>query len=150
MGAAYFYHLTRSSVDQTLMLLLPRALQAGWRVELRGTDPALMDRLDHALWSGPPDSFLPHGRAGGAHDAAQPVLLTCGEEAQNGATCVMSVHSAPVSAQEVQDLDRVCILFDGHDGDALAQARQQWKTLKQAGCEAQYWSQENGPWEQKA
>ena len=40
MGVAMFYHLTRSSVEETLMTILPRALSQGWRVMLRGTDAA--------------------------------------------------------------------------------------------------------------
>jgi len=63
---------------------------------------------------------------------------------------VMSVHGADVSPAEVTAAQRVRVLFDGHDGDAVAAARVQWKTLKDAGCSAQYWSQESGRWEMKA
>jgi len=62
----------------------------------------------------------------------------------------MAVQGADVSPAEVQDAERVCVLFDGHDGDALSKARAQWKTLVDAGCSAQYWSQESGRWEMKA
>ena len=69
MGAAYFYHLTRRPLEATLPLLLEKALAAGWRVAVRGVDAARLDRLDARLWLGPEDGFLPHGRAGGPHDA---------------------------------------------------------------------------------
>lgn len=150
MGAAYFYHLTHATLEQTLPMLLGKSRAQGWIVEVRGTDAAAMARLDQALWNGPPDAFLPHGLAGGDHDAEQPILLTTGGGAANGATCVMAVHGAGVSADEVNAADRVCILFDGNDGDALASARVQWKTLADAGCAAQYWSQDSGRWEMKA
>lgn len=150
MGAAYFYHLTHASVDQTLPMLLGKSRDAGWIIEVRGTDTAAMERLDAALWAGPPEGFLPHGLAGGDHDGDQPILLTAGQSATNGATCVMSVHGADVSADEVQAAERVCVLFDGHDGEALDKARGQWKALTDAGCSAQYWSQESGRWEKKA
>lgn len=150
MGAAYFYHLTNASVEQTLPMLLGKSLQAGWVVEVRGTQPQAMERLDKALWVGPPESFLPHGLAGGEHDADQPVLLTSGQGAANAPTCVMSVHGADISPEEVQAMERVCVLFDGHDGEALDRARAQWKALTDAGCSAQYWSQDSGRWEMKA
>lgn len=150
MGAAYFYHLTTATVEQTLPMLLEKSRQAGWVIEVRGTDRDRMARLDQALWSGPPDSFMPHGLVGGDHDADQPILLTTGETAANGPTCVMSVDGADVAPGEVQQAERVCVLFDGHDGEAVARARVQWKTLTDAGCSAQYWSQETGRWEKKA
>jgi DNA polymerase-3 subunit chi len=50
----------------------------------------------------------------------------------------------------VVPLERVSILFDGNDDTALARAREQWKALTEAGCSAQYWSQESGHWEKKA
>ncbi|PVA08130.1 DNA polymerase III subunit chi [Thalassorhabdomicrobium marinisediminis] len=150
MGAAFFYHLTEASLEQTLPMLLEKSRAAGWVVEVRGTDAGAMARLDQALWSGPPESFLPHGLAGGDHDADQPILLTAGQAAANAPDCVMSVHGAEVRAEEVTAAERVCVLFDGHDGDALARARVQWKTLTDAGVSAQYWAQDAGRWEKKA
>ena len=150
MGAAYFYHLTRQPLERALPVLLGKALAAGWRVELRGTDPARMAWLDEALWRGPEDSFLPHGLAGGAHDADQPVLLTAGGAAANDPACLMAIDGAEVEAGEVAALERVCILFDGHDPAAVDRARAQWKALTGAGCAAQYWSEETGRWQKKA
>ncbi|WP_209832888.1 DNA polymerase III subunit chi [Ruegeria sp. HKCCE3926] len=150
MGAVYFYHLTRKPLEHTLPVLLDKARQAGWKIAVRGTDPARMDWLDEKLWLGPEDGFLPHGREGGPHDAEQPILLTTSAEAPNGAVCVMAVDGAPVEPEEVSALERVCILFDGNDDMAVQHARGQWKALTGAGCAAQYWSEESGRWEKKA
>ena len=150
MGAVYFYHLTRQPLEQTLSVLLDKARQAGWRVAVRGTDPARMDWLDEKLWLGPEEGFLPHGREGGPHDAAQPILLTTTADAANDPSCVMAVDGAPVEADEVAELERVCILFDGNDEQAVQHARGQWKALTAAGCSAQYWSEASGRWEKKA
>ncbi|MEI4234062.1 DNA polymerase III subunit chi [Roseovarius sp. D22-M7] len=150
MGAAYFYHLTRRPLEVTLPQLLQKALGAGWRVAVRGTDPDRLDWLDRQLWLGPEDAFLPHGLAGGPHDTDQPVLLTTDAALPNGATCVMAVDGAEVAALEVTQMNRVCILFDGNDATALDRARGQWKALTSAGCPAQYWSEESGRWEKKA
>ena len=149
MGAAYFYHLTRRPLEDTLTMLLGKAQAAGWRVAVRGPDLCRLGWLDEKLWLGSDADFLPHGMAGGPHDADQPVLLTT-DAAPNGATCVMSIDGAPVTADEVAALDRVCVLFDGNNVTALDVARSQWKTLKDAGVSAQYWSEESGRWEKKA
>lgn len=150
MGAAYFYHLTRRPMEDTLVMLLGKARGAGWRVAVRGRDPGRMSWLDEKLWLGAEDSFLPHGLAGGPQDADQPVLLTTDAQAANAPHCVMSIDGAMVSPEEIAVLERVCVLFDGNDGQALDMARHQWKSLKDAGSSAQYWSEESGNWEKKA
>ncbi|GGE25597.1 DNA polymerase III subunit chi [Primorskyibacter flagellatus] len=149
MGEAYFYHLTQAPLEQTLPVLLTRALGAGWRVAVRARDTARLQWLDDKLWLGPEDDFLPHGLAGGEHDAIQPVLLTTGAAA-NDPACVMTIDGAEITAEEVQALERVCILFDGNDENAVQAARVQWRTLTGAGCGAKYWSEETGRWQMKA
>ena len=149
MGAVFFYHLTRQPLEAVLPTLLARAQGAGWRVAVRGGTEQRMDWLDDKLWLGPEDQFLPHGRAGGPFDADQPVLLTTGAAA-NDAACVMAVDGAEVSVEEVTALERVCVLFDGNDPAAVEAARGQWRTLTEAGCAAQYWSQDSGQWQKKA
>ncbi|EAR50176.1 DNA polymerase III, chi subunit, putative [Oceanicola granulosus HTCC2516] len=149
MGAAYFYHLTRDPLERTLPMLLEKARTVGWRCEVRATSRALLARLDEQLWLHPEDGFLPHGLAGGPHDADQPVLLT-DTRGTNNAACLLAVEGAEVSAEEVQALERTCILFDGADPGAVQIARGQWARLTDAGCAAQYWSQESGRWEKKA
>lgn len=62
----------------------------------------------------------------------------------------MCVGGADVTEAEVKALERVCILFDGHDAAALNHARGQWKALTDAGCAAQYWAQDEGRWTKKA
>jgi len=155
MGAAYFYHLTRKPLQETLAVLLEKARGAGWKIAVRGRDAERMSWLDEALWLGREESFLAHGLAGGPHDALQPILLTLeGQEGQaaetNDPSCIMSVDGAEITAPEVQALERACILFDGRDAEAVQLARQQWKALTSAGCSAQYWSEESGRWEKKA
>ncbi|HCQ65039.1 MAG TPA: DNA polymerase III subunit chi [Rhodobacteraceae bacterium] len=150
MGEAYFYHMTRAPLEQTLPVLLGKALDAGWRVVVRGSDEARLDWLDQRLWLGSEDRFLPHGRTGGPHDADQPVLLTLGPEAANGAECLVSVDGAQIAAEEVAEAKRTMVLFDGNDPAAVDVARGQWRALTGAGAKAKYWSQESGRWEMKA
>lgn len=148
MGDVYFYHLTQTPLETTLPALLSKARQAGWRIAVRGRDTARLDWLDTRLWTA--DGFLPHGRQGGAFDADQPILLTDTSENHNSANCLISIDGAEISAAEIAPLERAMILFDGNDDAALSHARGQWKTLCDAGCSAQYWSQDSGRWEKKA
>ncbi len=150
MGKALFYHLTRDPLEVTARNLLSRALAQEMRVMVRGRDPAQLAALDAALWQGDKSSFLPHGLAGGPHDADQPILLSTAREAPNRARIVMAIDRAEAAPEEVPGLERLWVLFNGHDPDELGQARTQWKAMSAAGVEAEYWSQESGRWECKA
>ncbi|MGH1577074.1 DNA polymerase III subunit chi [Planktotalea sp.] len=150
MGAVYFYHLTQIPLETTLPLLLGKALGAGWRCLVVGPDQARLDRLDSQLWQGKADDFLAHGLEGGPHDKEQPVLLAAGHTAANAAKCAMCIDGADVSPDQVKTYERTCILFDGNDAQATQHARTQWKSLTDAGCAAQYWSEESGNWQMKA
>jgi DNA polymerase-3 subunit chi len=154
MGQALFYHLTQRPLDATLSQLLQRSLGRGWQVFVRTSTSASLTRLDRMLWGvGGADGFFAHGLQGGPYDALQPVLLgismqDAGQPA-NKAQCLMSVEGAEVSIEEAAAFERVCILFDGHDGAAVSQARAQWSSLTKAGISAQYWSEESGKWQMK-
>lgn len=150
MGKAMFYHLTRRPMETTLAMLLGKALHAKWRVVVRGKSADRMAWLDDALWKGDEAGFLPHGVEGGPHDALQPVLLSTKEALSGDCDCLMVVDGAVVSAEDVTGSERVCVLFDGNDPDALDVARGQWKSLKDAQVSAEYWSEESGAWEKKA
>ncbi|MEM9583976.1 MAG: DNA polymerase III subunit chi [Pseudomonadota bacterium] len=147
MSEVFFYHLTTQPLEQTLLKLLGLARKAGWRIAIRGKSTDRLDWLDAKLWEG--DGFLPHGRAGGEYDADQPILLTDATPA-NAPDCLISIDGADLAPEEVRPLKRAMILFDGNDGDAVAFARTQWKSITGANVPAKYWSQENGPWEMKA
>lgn len=147
MAEVHFYHMTHTPLEATLPVLLGKALGAGWRVAVRGREAGRLAWLDEGLWRG--DGFLPHGLAGGPHDADQPVLLTLGEAA-NGAECLVSVDGAEVSPEEAQAATRSMVLFDGNDPMAVDVARGQWRAMTGAGLVAKYWSQESGSWALKA
>ena len=147
-AVAMFYHLTRAGLDDTVTMIVTRALGQGWRVMLRGTDPGLLDHLDDKLWLGSEDGFLPHGREGGPKDAQQPLLLGQGAIV-NGAQGLMLVSGAEVAEAETAALERVWLLFDAADEAAVQAARGQWTRLTGWGLAAQYWSDEGGSWAKK-
>jgi DNA polymerase-3 subunit chi len=148
MGDVWFYHLTQTSLEEALAPLILRSLAQGWRVELRGRTQERMALLDVALWLGSKDPFLPHGLAGGPHDALQPVLLTTGPGA-GAFGCVIAVEGADLLPGEVAALERSCILFDGSDAGEIDRAREQWRLLTAAGIGARYWAEEGGRWTMK-
>lgn len=148
-GKVMFYHLTRDPVEVTARTLLERAMGAGWRVAVRMRDADRLSWLDQKLWLGPDEGFLPHGIAGGPHDADQPILLTT-DAAANTPHAVMSIDGAEASPEEAATLERLFVLFDGQDGAAVEHALGQWRRFKEAGSPAEYWSQESGKWEKKA
>jgi DNA polymerase III subunit chi len=150
LGRVLFFHLKSATAADTLATNAARALKQGWRVMVRGTDPAALDRLDAALWlAGGDESFLPHGMEGTPQDADQPVLLGTGAPV-NGAQVLALVDGAGVKDEEVTAMERVWVLFDGNDSARVEAARSQWKALTAAGHAAEYWSDDAGRWEKKA
>jgi DNA polymerase-3 subunit chi len=147
LGTLRFYHVTRGAVADTLPKLLSRALDAGLRVQVRCGDAERAEWLDRALWLGPEADFLPHGVAGGPHDARQPVLIDTAPRLAPGIACLMALDGADVTADEVRALGRVFVIFDGNDDPSVARARTQWAALTGAGLGAEYWSEASGRWE---
>jgi DNA polymerase III subunit chi len=146
--AARFYHLTDTAPEALLPLLIGKAFESGMRVALRGADRDRMAALDLALWAG--DGFLPHGLAGGPHDADQPALLVWDSrpapELPNRPGCLIVLDGCDVTEAEAMALERVLILFDGADPSALATVRGQWRALTGAGVPAEYWNRDSGRW----
>ena len=149
MGEVLFYHLTRSPAEAVLELLLPRALAQGWRVAVRGADRKRLEWLDERLWLGPEEQFLPHGLAGGPHDARQPVLLTTAAEAANAPQALAVIDGAAVRPDEADTLERIWVLFDGADAAAVQAARELYKAFRTAGFPPQYWSEAGGRWQRQ-
>ena len=118
-------------------------------VEVRGTQSDGLKDLDQSLWKTPEDGFLPHALANTPEAEHSPVVLSLAPVIPPR-NCIMSVHSATITPEEINTAARVCVLFDGHDEAALHHARQQWKSLTDAGCAAQYWSEADGTWQKKA
>jgi DNA polymerase-3 subunit chi len=147
-AVAMFYHLKSAGLDDTVIMILNRAMGQGWRLMLRSPDQGLLEHLDAKLWLGPEDSFLPHGLQGGQHDQDQPVLLGAGSIA-NCAKGLFLLAGADVDLAELPGLERVWVLFDGQDTAAVQVARSQWTKLTGWGLAAQYWSDETGSWVKK-
>ncbi|WP_225027313.1 DNA polymerase III subunit chi [Xinfangfangia pollutisoli] len=144
-----FMQLTRSTVEETVLLQAGRALKQGWRVMLRAARPEQLARLDDWLWLHPEDGFLPHGREDAPQAEAQPLLLGLGAPV-NGAQAVLLLGGLAVDPDEARRMERIWLLFEGEDPAQLQAARAQWKAVTAAGLTAQYHSEESGRWQLKA
>jgi len=147
MGEVRFHHLERRRIDQALPALLERAYQEGRRVVVRAPSREMVAALNDRLWTHDDASFLPHGAAGDGDPMSQPIFLTEKVENPNAATLLVLLAGAETGPGD-QAFDPVVRLFDGRDPDALAEARGEWKRLKDEGLTLSYWREnEAGGWE---
>jgi DNA polymerase-3 subunit chi len=150
MTEVYFYHLEDRPLESVLPVLLGKSLERGWRAVVQAGSAERLEAIDGLLWTFADDSFLAHGTAADGHAEHQPVFLTTDDANPNGAAVRFLVDRAHPPA-DVSPYERLVLLFDGGDPEALAEARQHWKTLKAAGLAVTYWQQNaRGGWDRKA
>jgi DNA polymerase-3 subunit chi len=149
MTEVYFYHLQNRAVESVLPELLEKSVERGWRAAIQASEDRL-EALDAHLWTYREDSFLPHGTDKEATAADQPVLLTASERNLNQATIRFLIDGAPLPP-DAASYQRIVLLFDGDDPDAVATARQRWSTAKEQGLDVTYWQPDDqGRWQRKA
>jgi DNA polymerase-3 subunit chi len=149
MTEILFYHLQRQPLERVLPTLLEKSVERGWRVVVQAAEERI-EALDAHLWTFRDDSFLPHGTWREAEAAQQPVLLTIHDDNPNGANVRFLLDGASVPA-DATAYQRIVLLFDGEDPDAVEGARGQWSAAKANGFDVTYWqSDENGRWQRKA
>jgi DNA polymerase III subunit chi len=150
MTEILFYHLVRQPIERALPTLLEKSMARGWRVVVQTASEERLEALDAHLWTFRDDSFLPHGTFREPHAAEQPILLTTGGDNPNGATARFLLDGAPLP-HDVAAYERIVLLFDGEDPDAVDAARARWSEAKQAGHTVTYWQpDEQGRWQRKA
>ena len=150
MTEVWFYHLQRRPLEQVLPNLLERSLEKGWRAVVQGASDERIEALDALLWTYRDDNFLPHGTAKEADAAEQPILLTTAEHNPNGAKIRFLIDGAPVPP-DAKAYERIALIFDGEDEDAVAAARACWSDVKAKGFDTTYWQlDERGRWVKKA
>jgi DNA polymerase III subunit chi len=150
MTEILFYHLQRQSLEKVLPTLLERSLERGWRVVVQASSEERVDALDAHLWTYRDDGFLPHGTLKEGESASQPILLTAGDDNANSAQVRFLVDGAPVPP-DAESYERIVLLFNGDDQDAVAAARERWTEVKTKGFDATYWQpDEQGRWVKKA
>lgn len=158
MSDVWFYHLERQRVEAVLPGLVEKSRQRGWRVVIETPLTEHMQSLDLLLWTYRDDSFVPHGTSADADPESQPVYLTTGSESPNeaevrflvaGADPLACLERGPASGEALPQ--RVVVLFDGRDTEAVARAREGWRALKTSAHVLSYWQQgDEGGWQKKA
>ncbi|PCI54862.1 MAG: DNA polymerase III subunit chi [Alphaproteobacteria bacterium] len=144
-----FYHLQHQSQAQVLSVILLKALERGHRILVKMRNAAEIAQMNDYLWTFSPDSFLPHGSEKNGNAEMQPIWITAEDENPNKAD-VLILCQGVVSGQQA-DFTLCCEMLDGHDHQAISDARARWKTYKEQGFEVTYWQQsEAGGWEKKA
>jgi len=145
-----FYHLQHQPLERVLPTLLEKSLERGWRVVVQAASEERVEALDAHLWTFRDDSFLPHSTWRDANAREQPILLTIDAGNQNSAQVRFLLDGAPVP-DDVATYDRIVLLFDGNDTDAVEAARARWSEAKGNGFDVTYWQpDESGRWQRKA
>jgi DNA polymerase-3 subunit chi len=114
----------RRPVERVIGAISLKALAEGQRMVIVADDPAMLDRLDKALWEYRPEAFLAHGNAGEPHPDRQPLLLSSRCEAINGARVLALADGR--WRPEAEGFDRVLLFFDE---EGRANARAIWRTF---------------------
>ena len=150
MTEILFYHLQRQPLEKVIPHLLEKSIERGWRVVVQASSDERIDALDAHLWTYRDDGFLAHGTYRESEAAMQPILLTVIDDNPNGANVRFLIDGVPVPP-DAASYQRIVLLFDGEDDEAVAAARTRWSEAKAQGFEATYWQvDENGRWEKKA
>jgi DNA polymerase III subunit chi len=145
-----FYHMQRRPLESVLPSLIEKSLERGWKAGVQAVTEERLQALDDGLWTFSDESFLPHGTDRDPDAASQPVVLTLREANVNAASIRFLVDGAALP-EDAGAYERIVILFDGTDQDALLLAREQWRGAKEAGHAVAYWQQdESGRWRKKA
>ena len=145
-----FYHMQRQPLEKVLPNLVERSLDRGWQAAIQAATEERLQALDDHLWTYSDESFLPHGTDREPDAGSQPVVLTLRDINPNTASIRFLVEGADLPP-DANAYERICILFDGTDQDALLRAREQWKQAKEAGHAVAYWQQDDsGRWNKKA
>jgi len=150
MTEMLFYHLQGQKLEGVLPGLLEKSLERGWKVIVQGASEERIDALDAHLWTFRDDGFLPHGTWREPESDQQPVLLTVNDGNPNAASVRFLIDGARVPA-DADAYQRIVLVFNGDDEDAVAAARAHRTEAKAKGFETTYWQpDEQGRWAKKS
>jgi DNA polymerase-3 subunit chi len=149
MTEVLFYHLQGMSLEGVLPPLLEKSLERGWRVVVQSTSLERAEALDAHLWTYSDDSFLPHATWRVADASDQPIILAIDDGNPNRANVRFLVDNAALP-EDCDSYERVVLVFNGDDAEAVSAARENWTACKARGFEVTYWqSDERGRWQRR-
>jgi len=141
-----FWQLSRDPLELVVALIAERTRGAGEKLLVVTADDAQRAAVGRALWETKPEAFLANGDAADPHAARQPILLSSGCEARNGARYLVLADGDWRDGAEA--FERVFLLF----GEAGAEAaRGVWRKFDgRDDVQRSYFAQEEGKWVKKA
>lgn len=149
MTEILFYHLQDTTLEKVLPPLLEKSLERGWRVAVQTGSEERAEALDAHLWTYRDDSFLPHGTSRDSDVSDQPVVLVTDEDNPNKANVRFIVDAAGLP-KDCATYDRIVLVFNGDDDEALSVARAAWTDSKSRGFDRTYWqADERGKWQRR-
>jgi DNA polymerase III subunit chi len=147
MTEILIYQLQRQPLERVLPALIEKSLERGWRVIVQAASEERVEALDAQLWTFRDDSFLPHGTWREAEASEQPILLTLSGDNPNGAAVRFLIDGVSMPA-DAESYQRIVLLVDGDDAEAVAAARTHWSEGKAKGLDVTYWRpDEEGRWQ---
>ncbi len=141
-----FWQLSRDPLERVVALIAERTRGEGEKLLVVAQDAERRAAMSGALWEAKPEAFLANGDAGEPHAARQPILLSAGCEAENGARYLVLADGDWRDGAE--RFERVFLLF----GEAGAEAaRGVWRKFDgREDVQRGYFAQEDGKWVKKA
>ena len=139
-----FYQLSRDPAESVIPAIARKILDDGGRLLVVSNDGDQRKRISRALWSAGPETYLANDEAQAPMPQVQPILLSDGCEALNGARYIALADGH--WRDEACAFERAFYFFD----DAtLDEARQSWRVLsKTDGVTPRFWRQDGGKWRQ--
>lgn len=149
MTEVLFYHLQGMTLEGVLPPLIEKSIERGWRVTVQAASEERADTLDGDLWTYRDDSFLPHGTWRDRDAADQPVVISIDESNFNCSHVRFLVDRAELPA-DAEAYERVVLVFNGEDDEAVAAARLAWSHCKARGLDVTYWqTDDRGRWQRR-
>ncbi|ENN91552.1 DNA polymerase III subunit chi [Bartonella schoenbuchensis] len=143
-----FYHLTQSTLEDILPVLVERAVARFERVTIQCISEEQRDAIDTRLWVYAEGSFIGHGTECDKYPNFQPVFLTTGHENPNDSKIRFLIEGAV--CPDINIYQRLVVIFDGRNNEQLNLARAQWKEYGTENHNLTYWKQtESRGWEKQ-
>ncbi len=145
-----FYHLQIKPLEDILPKLCEKAYSTGMFIKIITNTEEQVQEINHLLWNYEQQSFLPHGTKKEGYAEMQPIFISTQNINENSAKILILTNGKTLDINTLQSYDRVLNIFDGRSNQAIDEARQYWKEIKETDCEIHYWQQnQNGIFEQK-
>ena len=144
-----FYQLLGGQLDELATQLVEKCRAAGKNVIIYNAPSSSQSQSEH-LWTIRDLSFLAHGIDTDEGQEFAPIWISS-DVSQNQIKAEFAILKDGMVPEDLDQFERILVIFDGRDEQALATARQQWKdwsSIYQDKC--RYFAKtEEGRWQQK-